>query len=98
MENPFVELINKMNDLESKLNHLLSLQESSDPTKGNELMNINEVASFLDESVHTIYNRTSNRTIPFYKKGKKLLFKKSEILDWLDSKRKMTISELKENL
>jgi excisionase family DNA binding protein len=98
MENPFVSIIERLEDLDSKLSRLLQAQEIHSLHKSDELMNISEVAKFLDESVQSIYSRTSRRTIPFYKKGKKLLFKKTEILDWLDGQKKKTVSELMEEV
>lgn len=98
MENPFISIIDRLEDLDVKLSRLLQTQEAHGLYKSDELMNINEVAKFLDESVQSIYSRTSQRTIPFYKKGKKLLFKKNEILNWLDNKKKKTVSELMEEV
>ena len=94
MENPFATIVERLDDLDYKLSKLLRSQEAHGLYKSDELMNINELAEFIDESVQSIYSRTSQRTIPFYKKGKKLLFKKSEILDWLETRKKKTVSEL----
>lgn len=98
MENPFISIIERLEDLDIKLSRLLQAQEVQGLYRSDELMNINEVAKFLDESVQSIYSRTSRRTIPFYKKGKKLLFKKTEILDWLEGQKKKTVSELMEEV
>jgi excisionase family DNA binding protein len=94
MENPFATIVERLDDLDYKLSKLLRSQEAHGLYKSDELMNISELAEFIDESVQSIYARTSQRTIPFYKKGKKLLFKKSEILDWLETRKKKTVSEL----
>jgi excisionase family DNA binding protein len=94
MENPFATIVERLDDLDYKLSKLLRSQEAHGLYKSDELMNISELAEFIDESVQSIYARTSQRTIPFYKKGKKLLFKKSEILDWLEARKKKTVSEL----
>lgn len=98
MENPFISIIERLEDLDVKLSRLLQVQEAHGVNRSDELMNINEVADFLDESVQSIYSRTSRRTIPFYKKGKKLLFKKTEILNWLDGQKKKTVSELQDEI
>ena len=51
-------------------------------------MDVNELASFLKMSVSHIYTLTSRKEIPHMKVlGKKLLFDKSEILDWLRTKK-----------
>ncbi len=48
------------------------------------LVSISEIAELTALSVSTIYKRTSARTIPFYKIGKRVLFKPSEINQWLE--------------
>jgi excisionase family DNA binding protein len=98
MENPFISIIERLEEVDVKLSRLLQAQEAHGLYRSDELMNINEVAKYLDESVQSIYSRTSRRTIPFYKKGKKLLFKKTEILDWLDGQKKKTVSELQDEI
>lgn len=98
MENPFISIIERLEDLDVKLSRLLQAQEIHGLYRSDELMNISEVAKFLDESVQSIYSRTSRRTIPFYKKGKKLLFKKTEILDWLDDQKKKTLKEIQDEI
>ena len=51
-------------------------------------MDVNEVAQFLKMSSSHIYTLTSRKEIPHMKVlGKKLLFDKSEILDWLRTKK-----------
>lgn len=47
-----------------------------------------------DISPTTVYNYTSKGLIPHHKKGKKLLFLKSEIDAWLKSGRKKTKAEI----
>lgn len=98
MENPFISIIERLEEVDVKLSRLLQAQEAHGLYRSDELMNINEVSKYLDESVQSIYSRTSQRTIPFYKKGKKLLFKKTEILDWLDGQKKKTITELQNEI
>lgn len=46
-------------------------------------INLAQAAEFLKVAKPTLYARTSAGTIPFVKKGKRLLFKKSELADWL---------------
>lgn len=62
----------------------------------NNLLNIQEAASLLNLAVATLYEKTSERTVPFYKHGKKIMFKKSELLAWVESRRVKTIREIKQ--
>ncbi len=64
----------------------------------NKILSISEAASFLNLAIQTLYSFTSNRTIPFFKKGKKLYFRKSELEAWLTDGKKSSIKEiLKDN-
>lgn len=53
-------------------------------------ISIKEVCNLTGLAKQTIYGRVSKGTIPYYKApdGKRLRFKKFEILEWLDSGRK----------
>ena len=48
------------------------------------LVSIQELAELTTLSVSHIYKRTSAGTIPFYKVGKRVLFRPSEIDNWLE--------------
>jgi excisionase family DNA binding protein len=48
-------------------------------------MNITQVANFLSVSKDTIYRKTSNIQIPYHKNGKRLYFKRSEIIKWIEA-------------
>ncbi len=50
---------------------------------GREILNLKQCMAFTGFSRGFLYKMTSQRTIPHYKKGKLLLFKKSEITEWL---------------
>jgi excisionase family DNA binding protein len=64
---------------------------------GNEstLINIQEAAALLNLAVATVYEKTSEKLIPHYKHGKKVMFKKSELLAWVESRRVKTIHEIR---
>jgi len=42
-----------------------------------------EAAQLLHIARQTLYSLTSRRKIPFYKQGKKILFRRSELVAWL---------------
>jgi len=67
------------------------IQSSGDGT----LINIQEAASLLNLAVATLYEKTSEKLIPHYKHGKKVMFKKSELLAWVESRRVKTIHEIR---
>ena len=58
-------------------------------------LNAKETADFLRLSITTIYSMTSRRQIPFYKRGKKLYFRRSDLEQWMDSSRRKDRLETK---
>ncbi|TLD41849.1 MAG: hypothetical protein JETT_1866 [Candidatus Jettenia ecosi] len=50
-----------------------------------EYLNVNQVATFLGVSVDTVYSWTMRKSIPFYKLGKLVRFKRSELIAYMDS-------------
>src|SRR5688572_26142402 len=62
--------------------------------EANKLFSIKEAADFLNLAPQTLYGYTSNRTIPFIKKGKKLYFRRSDLDKWLMQGRKLTMEEI----
>lgn len=52
-------------------------------TSGPELMDIKEAADFLRLKITTLYEKTSRRLIPHFKKGNKLYFERTKLEEWL---------------
>ncbi|MBC7523673.1 MAG: helix-turn-helix domain-containing protein [Flavobacterium sp.] len=84
MENPFEIILDRLDRIEKAI---LNLNCISDIPDSNQIMNISEVATYIKVAKTTIYGMTHRNTIPHYKNGKKLYFKKSEIDKWIFSKR-----------
>ena len=59
-----------------------------------EIMTIKQVSELLQLSVQTIYGKTSARTIPHFKKGKRLYFKREELFEWITQDKRKTMDEL----
>ena len=47
------------------------------------IMTITEAASFLNVAIPTIYAKVSKQIIPFHKRGKRLYFDKTELVNWI---------------
>lgn len=81
-------MMDKLNELDSKIDGL----NNSPQTAPSEIwMNLKELREYLPShpAEQTVYGWTSCHQIPFHKKGKRIMFLKSEIDDWLhDSKMK----------
>ena len=63
-----------------------------------EFMDINEASKFLRLKKSTLYQFVFKRQIPHHKCTKKLLFKKSELIDWVEKDRVLTIAELEQTM
>jgi excisionase family DNA binding protein len=65
-----------------------------------EFISIQAVGKITGLARQTIYGRVSKGTIPYYKTedGKKLRFKKSEILEWMNSGKKKTEAQIQQEV
>lgn len=56
--------------------------------KESEVLTVDEAAEFLNLARQTLYGLTSKRAVPFYKKNKRLYFKKTELMAWVEEGKK----------
>ncbi len=64
----------------------------------NDYLSVNELSQYINLSSSAIYKKTSARLIPFTKSGKKLLFKKVAIDEWLEQHAQETLSEMQKKI
>lgn len=64
----------------------------------NSLLTIGEAAVYLNLAKQTLYGYTSQRIVPFIKKGKKLYFEPAALSNWLLEGKKQTQAEIITNL
>lgn len=55
----------------------------NNPISNKEFWRIKETSAYLGISIGHLYNLTSKREIPFYKKGKILYFRPLELENWI---------------
>jgi excisionase family DNA binding protein len=68
---------------------------SSSSKQHNGYLSLEETAIYLGLSKSTLYKLTSQRVIPFFTPtGRKILFSKDDLDNWVSSNRKATILEL----
>lgn len=77
------ELVSKMNEVYNLQNYSGHVEMRHQPLFENRIWRINDVAKFIGVSVKHVYNLTSRKKIPHYKKGKLLYFIPDEILNWI---------------
>jgi excisionase family DNA binding protein len=76
---------------------LTEVNPIQEPQEENTYLNIQQVSELINLAVPTIYGLVHRRQIPFIKRGKKLLFEKQDITDWLQKARKKTVSEIQKD-
>lgn len=96
----FVKLEITKTDLEAFARLLLeqSKQFTAPTSPAKEILTVEEAAEFTGLARQTLYGFTSRRAIPHFKRGKNLLFKRSELEAWMLSNKRKTIAELAHDL
>jgi excisionase family DNA binding protein len=80
----------------SELKQLLlqKRDQQQTPIPSEQLLTVQEAAEFLNLSVPTIYSKVSRGELPVMKRGKKLHFSNTELMQYLKDGRKLTNSEI----
>jgi excisionase family DNA binding protein len=73
---------------------LLSKADQHTTYQQEQLFTIQEAAKFLNLTVPTIYSKVSKGELPFMKRGKRLHFSSTELMQYLREGRKKTNSEV----
>ena len=75
-------IMGKLEEIDSKIDSIKSRKEIESSEKW---LNLKELCDYLPShpAEQTVYGWTNRRQIPFHKKGKRILFLKSEIDSWL---------------
>lgn len=60
------------------------------------LLSVEEAAVFLRIKITTLYEKTANKLIPHFKRGKRLYFYRSELEAWLRQGKVKTTGELRD--
>lgn len=75
-------LIERVGQLADKVDEALGKSPQQDGR--HKLLTLNEVAALLGKSSSTIYAMTSDKRIPYHKRGNKLYFFEDEIIGWIE--------------
>lgn len=70
--------------IDSIIEHFNEAENKPQCNTDPELLSATEVAKLLGKSVSTVYSMTSEKRIPFHKRGNKLYFFKNEVLQWIE--------------
>jgi excisionase family DNA binding protein len=75
-------------------NNLIVPTTVQEKEKSSLYLNIQQASKFTHMAIATIYDYTHKKKIPFSKIGKKLLFSKKELSEWIQKHRKKTRYEI----
>jgi len=96
MNNPFETIDERLGRIEILLVNMKFQAGNASPVT-DELLTITQAAELISLTTPTVYGLVSKHAIPHSKKGKRLYFSKTELLDWIKSGRKKTIAESQAN-
>lgn len=74
----------------------LLLQKAEPQSEPDNPLAIKEVAALTGLSVPTLYGYCQRNEIPYHKKGNRLYFFKSQIIEWIKAGKQKTILEIEE--
>jgi len=80
--------------IEKSVRKVLSESPTGNIKQGDAMLSVKEASQLLKLSVPTIYHFTSTRSIPFFKRGKRLYFSKDALMEWVKEGKVKTISEI----
>lgn len=85
MDNPFEMILEQLAQMRREISELKFKTEAEVET--DQFLTVQEAADYLSLSVATIYTKKCHKEIPFFKKGKRLYFLKSQLDNWIQSGR-----------
>lgn len=89
----FSQMSNLVYQVNAKLDRVLEALDASASDRTNpapEYLTLPQAAELLNRSPSTIYGLINRKEIPHLKNGKRLSFKRSELVEWLESGRRKT--------
>jgi len=89
--NPFDPLFNELTEIKSLL---IDIKHRPSNAIDSDILTVRQTADFLDLSVKTIYNLISRQELPVTKRGKRCYFFRQDLIDFLKSGRRYTLSEI----
>jgi excisionase family DNA binding protein len=99
MNNPFELIEARLCSIENLILDLKHKPQKVEPANHPEQpFTIQKASEFLSLSVPTIYGKVSRKEIPFMKRGKRLYFSRTELMDYLKGGRKKSQEEIIEEV
>ena len=80
--------------LRQSLMEIMSEQGFTQQTETRDILDIKQASDFLRLKLNTLYEKTSQKIIPHFKKGNKLYFNRAELQAWVEDGKVKTTAEL----
>jgi excisionase family DNA binding protein len=93
LRNLLIPIINEAVDKAIARHYLVT---PSPLTDQNEILDVKKTAEILFLSVPTIYGLVHKHSIPYYKRGKRLYFRKDDLLKWIAGSWRMINDEIRQ--
>lgn len=95
MNNPFEVIEARLSSIENLILDLKYQPKKVETIEQKEqLFTVQEAAEFLSLTVPTLYTKCSRNTIPFMKRGKRLYFSSTELMEYLKKGRIKSNTEI----
>lgn len=78
---------------QSELKALL-LQKANNKPESENPLGIKEVSALIGKTLPTLYGYCQRNEMPYHKNGNRLIFFKSEIIEWIKQGKQKTLSEI----
>ena len=97
MNNPFEAIEARLSSIENLILDLKHKPQRVEPTEQVEqFLTIQEAAEFLSLTVPTMYSKVSKSELPVMKRGKRLYFSRTELLNYIKDGRKKSNAEIEQ--
>jgi excisionase family DNA binding protein len=97
MNNPFEVIEARLSSIENLILDLKHKPTKVEPTdQPEQLLTIQEAAQFLNLTVPTMYSKVSKGELPVMKRGKRLYFSRTELLEYIKGGRKKSNAEIEQ--
>jgi len=84
--------------IESAVEKAILQSSKNETTQSDTFLDVDQAASFLGIAKATLYGKCSKLSVPHFKKGKKLYFHQSELIEYLKSGKRKTIQDIQKNV
>jgi excisionase family DNA binding protein len=80
--------------IQNTIRKVINENRDKPPEGLNEILTIDDASHFLNLAKQTLYGFTSKNLIPFFKRGKKLYFRREDLKIWVMDGKQLTKEEI----